>query len=321
MSVGGSVTDSTLADALSRPRLHAAGGTAVACAGMSSTLRIASLAVLLVAGHAVAQPAPICGNGVVEPPETCDDGNLVDGDGCSALCQVENLPPDCSAAFPTLDELWPPNHKFAPIGVLGVTDPDGDPVTIVVTGVMQDEPLVGAGDGNTCPDATGVGTDTASVRAERSGQGDGRVYHVSFTADDGRGGTCAGTVAVCVRHDHRPNGVCGDGGALVDSTSGQPPAPCQGECGPEDCAPPPEAITPPECAADEPASIDHRIGKARALLARAAQRSGHARRLGRKAARQLHRAADAARTLSPECAGVLGGRLDAAATCAMCVGQ
>jgi len=127
MSAGGGVTDSPLADALSRPRLHAAGGTAVACAGMSSTLRIASLAVVLVAGHAVAQPAPICGNGVVEPPETCDDGNLVDGDGCSALCQVENLPPDCSAAFPTLDELWPPNHKFAPIGVPGVTDPDGDP--------------------------------------------------------------------------------------------------------------------------------------------------------------------------------------------------
>jgi len=30
-----------------------------------------------------------CGNGVVDPGETCDDGNLKDGDGCSSSCQVE----------------------------------------------------------------------------------------------------------------------------------------------------------------------------------------------------------------------------------------
>jgi cysteine-rich repeat protein len=31
----------------------------------------------------------ICGNGNVEDPETCDDGNENDGDGCSAICQNE----------------------------------------------------------------------------------------------------------------------------------------------------------------------------------------------------------------------------------------
>ncbi|MDX9893438.1 MAG: polymorphic toxin-type HINT domain-containing protein [Patescibacteria group bacterium] len=30
-----------------------------------------------------------CGNGIVEAGEECDDGNLVSGDGCSAICQVE----------------------------------------------------------------------------------------------------------------------------------------------------------------------------------------------------------------------------------------
>lgn len=29
---------------------------------------------------------PVCGNGVIEPAETCDDGNASDGDGCSARC-------------------------------------------------------------------------------------------------------------------------------------------------------------------------------------------------------------------------------------------
>ncbi len=38
-----------------------------------------------------------CGNGVAEPPEICDDGNLVDGDGCSHLCGIEQY---CSATIP-----------------------------------------------------------------------------------------------------------------------------------------------------------------------------------------------------------------------------
>jgi cysteine-rich repeat protein len=31
----------------------------------------------------------LCGNGVVDAGETCDDNNLVDGDGCSEVCQTE----------------------------------------------------------------------------------------------------------------------------------------------------------------------------------------------------------------------------------------
>ncbi len=32
---------------------------------------------------------PVCGNGVVEGSEECDDGNLVNGDGCSSTCELE----------------------------------------------------------------------------------------------------------------------------------------------------------------------------------------------------------------------------------------
>lgn len=31
----------------------------------------------------------VCANGVVESPETCDDGNLINSDGCSNTCAVE----------------------------------------------------------------------------------------------------------------------------------------------------------------------------------------------------------------------------------------
>ncbi len=31
----------------------------------------------------------VCGNGILEGSEECDDGNNIDGDGCSALCKIE----------------------------------------------------------------------------------------------------------------------------------------------------------------------------------------------------------------------------------------
>jgi len=37
---------------------------------------------------------PICGNGVAEGGEGCDDGNTVGGDCCSATCAVESGPCD-----------------------------------------------------------------------------------------------------------------------------------------------------------------------------------------------------------------------------------
>ena len=32
---------------------------------------------------------PLCDNGIIEAGEQCDDGNAIDGDGCSAICQIE----------------------------------------------------------------------------------------------------------------------------------------------------------------------------------------------------------------------------------------
>ncbi len=134
------------------------------------------------------------------------------------LLTVVNAPPDCSGAAADPDELWPPNHKFADIEIGGVTDPDDDPITIVVTGIFQDEPLNDVADGNTCPDADGVGGDSPRVLKERSGQGDGRVYHIQFVADDGRGATCEAEVTVCVPHDQGGSSTCADQGPLFDST-------------------------------------------------------------------------------------------------------
>lgn len=104
-----------------------------------------------------------------------------------------------------------------PVTILGVTDPDGDALTFTVTSIRQDEPVSGPQAGNTSPDGSGVGTDTAQVRVERAGQGDGRVYHVGFSADDSNGGNCTGTVLVTVPHSNNGQPAV-DQGPLYDST-------------------------------------------------------------------------------------------------------
>jgi hypothetical protein len=198
---------------------------------------------------AVADAADNCP--AVYNPEQTD----TDGDGRGDACA--NQAPDCGAARATLAVLWPPNHKLVAVGVAGVSDPDAGPVSIAVTGVRQDEPVAprrhdddddddgghdgddddddghdgcghpaggrghGQGDGqggghSHAPDAVLEGH-KALVRAERLGGGNGRVYHLSFTATDAAGGTCSGTVTTCVPHDRKRG--CVDGGPLYDSTA------------------------------------------------------------------------------------------------------
>jgi hypothetical protein len=128
-------------------------------------------------------------------------------------------------------------------------------------------------------------------------------------------------VEVCVRHDNRPGGTCSDGGEVADSTAGLPPAECEGEaCGPEDCAPDPDDLAPPECAGDTPpAAVTVGVARAGDLLGRAALADGRrARRLGHRAAQQLRKAAASAAhaahrdRLSDDCAEEIERQLEAA---------
>ena len=111
-----------------------------------------------------------------------------------------NTPPSCVGATAG-GPIWPPNHKFVARSITGVTDADGDPVTVTITGITQDEPLNGVADGNTSPDAVIGSGGSFRVRAERAGTGDGRVYRISFTGADDAGGVCSGVVRIGVPHD------------------------------------------------------------------------------------------------------------------------
>jgi len=141
--------------------------------------------------------------------------------GFDSVCiSSESLRADCSGAVVTPEIIWPPNHKMVPLSI-----DVGEGVTVTATEIWQDEPTGAEGARNTLPDGQ---LRPLAVRAERGGsggaRGDGRTYHVFFTATDGlTGESCEGEVLVCVpQHqqaiDHTgAKGACTDAGPLYDS--------------------------------------------------------------------------------------------------------
>jgi hypothetical protein len=123
-----------------------------------------------------------------------------------------NDPPDCSQAAASLAVIWPANHKFIPVSIIGVLDPDANH-TIEILSVTQDEAVNVVGSGNTGPDAIIQG-DTVLLRAERSGTANGRVYHVTFVTSDYEG-SCTSTVRVAVPHSIAK--LAADDGPLFNS--------------------------------------------------------------------------------------------------------
>jgi cysteine-rich repeat protein len=60
----------------------------------------------------------ICGDGVVQTPEECDDGNLVNGDGCSNVCVIE-IPPTPT----TTPAGWSGGKTLTTVDFFGLTSP------------------------------------------------------------------------------------------------------------------------------------------------------------------------------------------------------
>jgi hypothetical protein len=135
---------------------------------------------------------------------TVDDG--FGGTSSAYVCVTVlniNTPPTLVNPRADVPVLWPPDHRLVPVHILGVVDPDQPPynATITINSITQDEPTNGLGDGDTPIDAI-INGDTVLLRAERSGKGDGRVYHVCFTAADPEG-SVSGCADVIVPHDKR----------------------------------------------------------------------------------------------------------------------
>jgi CSLREA domain-containing protein len=141
------------------------------------------------------------------------DGKLV---SAPVLVSIQVAPvndaPSCENALPSPDSLWTPNNQLVRVEIVNLTDPEGNPFTLKIDSIFQDE-LVGS-----VPDAYIYGS-YADVRAERDGNGNGRVYHLFFTVTDTFGARCTDELVLgVVPHDQSGSLAPIDGGPLYDST-------------------------------------------------------------------------------------------------------
>ena len=110
--------------------------------------------------------------------------------------------------------LWPPNHKMRDV-TIGYTATDNcSPVTNVLT-VTSNEPENGTGDGDTGPDWVVIDDHHVKLRAERAGNGNGRIYTITITSTDDCGNVASASTIVTVPHSNKA--------IIVSAAQGQEP--------------------------------------------------------------------------------------------------
>jgi len=134
------------------------------------------------------------------------DGFAQTDEDVTQVAVVDTTPPELSIAVsPTT--LWPPNHKFVPITVSASTSDicDTSP-EIRLLSITSNELANGTGDGSSAADVQGAsfGQDDREflLRAERSGNGGGRIYTITYEAVDDGGNASLREATVTVPHQH-----------------------------------------------------------------------------------------------------------------------
>jgi sugar lactone lactonase YvrE len=111
-------------------------------------------------------------------------------------------PPEITSASANPSVLWPPNHKMVDVTIsYDVSDDCDAPGDIACSlSVTSNEPVDDIGDGNTSPDWVVVDAHHVMLRAERAGNGSGRIYTVTITCTDSSGNSTSTSVTVMAPH-------------------------------------------------------------------------------------------------------------------------
>ncbi|HEU4402416.1 MAG TPA: thrombospondin type 3 repeat-containing protein, partial [Candidatus Polarisedimenticolia bacterium] len=127
---------------------------------------------------------------------------------CSASVKVRDTTAPILVLSATPAVLWPPNHRLVPVQVgWQVTETCDPAASVSLVSVISSEPddMEGNGDGQTTGDiaeaVAGSADTTVMLRAERSGEGSGRTYTLTYAARDASGNVGSALATVRVPHD------------------------------------------------------------------------------------------------------------------------
>jgi hypothetical protein len=155
---------------------------------------------------------------------TVFDGQFSSTDTVDITIQDTTPPTITDSGKPKI--LWPPNHKYQTVSisdfvssVKDICDAGVGIKDVKITSVSSDEPenAPALGDGNTLNDIVIKDPQTVDLRAERQGNGNGRVYTINYKVTDASGNTATGSSHVWVPHDIS-NPIAIDDGAAAGYT-------------------------------------------------------------------------------------------------------
>jgi predicted extracellular nuclease len=115
----------------------------------------------------------------------------------TAAVLVSNAAPTITGLSTNVTRIWPVNHKMVDVQLTYAASDSCGSVTVTVA-VSSNEPADGKGDGNTAVDWEVVNTHLVRLRAERAGNGPGRVYTITVTALDAAGQATQSSTTVLV---------------------------------------------------------------------------------------------------------------------------
>jgi hypothetical protein len=109
----------------------------------------------------------------------------------------DNDAPEILSLVPSHATLWAPNHQMVPVSIAAEVVDAVDPApTVKIISVVSSE-----SDGANGPDWEITGDLTLNLRAERDGEGSGRIYLITVEARDAADNRSTAVVQVTVQHD------------------------------------------------------------------------------------------------------------------------
>jgi hypothetical protein len=130
---------------------------------------------------------------------TDDSGNT--GTDTVTIEAVDTMPPEINITVDP-DMIWPPNHKYVDVETVVTVHDAVDPSpTLTLVSATSNEPDNGKGDGNTINDVEILNDTNFTLRAERSGKGQGRTYTITYSATDASGNSAEASINITVPHN------------------------------------------------------------------------------------------------------------------------
>jgi len=128
------------------------------------------------------------------PPGTYSLYVIANGIPSMAWSVTVCVPPQVTALTASPNALWPPNHKMVSVNLSETISGGCGSVSCKVISVTSSEPVDADGDWT----FSGL---ALSLRADRLGNGTGRIYTVTVECTDAAGKSSTKTVTVSVAHD------------------------------------------------------------------------------------------------------------------------